>query len=67
MPNCREISALVSKGLDKKLSLPEQFAVRAHLLICSGCRNFKKQSLFIRELGHAYLERLREQPGKIPD
>ncbi|QWF71596.1 zf-HC2 domain-containing protein [Methylomonas paludis] len=58
MPSCREISALVSKGLDKQLSLSERFAVRCHLMICRACRNFQKHSLIMRKISQAYLAQL---------
>ena len=66
MSKCRQISSLVSKGLDKKLSLSERFAVRMHLMICLGCRNFKKQTLFIRKASSNYIDYLQNNPHKKP-
>lgn len=64
MPDCQEISLLVSKGLDKKLSLPERITVRLHLLICSGCRNFSRQTRFISKASHDYLNHLQSGTNK---
>lgn len=64
MRNCREITALVSQGLDKKLSLRERFAVWLHLLICSSCRNFQKQALFIHQAAGHYTEHLKNRLRK---
>ena len=41
MRSCRDITALVSQGLDKKLSLRERLAIRLHVMMCSRCRNFQ--------------------------
>jgi hypothetical protein len=39
---------LVSQGEDRKLALGERVALRAHLLICRGCRNVSAQFKFLR-------------------
>jgi predicted anti-sigma-YlaC factor YlaD len=45
---CKEVSAVVSQGLDRKLSVGERFALKMHLALCQACRNFVKQTAFIR-------------------
>lgn len=55
---CKEVSRLVSEGLDRRLGWSERVRVRVHLAICDGCTNFKKQMLFLRKA----LSRLAEQP-----
>jgi hypothetical protein len=62
MQTCREISALISQGLDKKLSFAERLAIYLHLLICSPCRNFRKHSLFIRKAAQHYVDQLQNKP-----
>jgi predicted anti-sigma-YlaC factor YlaD len=47
-PSCKEVSHLVSQGLDRELGLGERLRLRAHLAICNGCRNFKRQMEFLR-------------------
>jgi len=47
-PSCKEVSHLVSQGLDRELALGERLRLRAHLAICNGCRNFKRQMEFLR-------------------
>ena len=56
MRSCRDISALVSQGLDKKLSLRERFSVRLHVMMCARCRNFQKQTQFIRKAARHYTD-----------
>lgn len=64
MRSCREVTALVSKGLDKKLGLSERMAVGLHLMICSGCRNFQSQTRFIRKAAQAYTEQLQKRSDR---
>jgi len=45
---CKEVSHLVSQGLDRELGWGERMRVRIHLAICDGCTNFKKQMDFLR-------------------
>jgi hypothetical protein len=47
-PSCKEVSHLVSQGLDRELGLGERLRLRAHLAICNGCTNFKRQLEFLR-------------------
>jgi predicted anti-sigma-YlaC factor YlaD len=47
--SCKEATSLVSQGLDRRLGLSEQVALRVHLLICDGCTNFSKQVAFLRK------------------
>ena len=49
MPTCKEVSRLVSQGLDRRLGFIERLRLRVHLAICDGCTNFKKQMEFLRE------------------
>lgn len=64
MRNCREITALVSQGLDKKLALRERFAVWLHVSMCSSCRNFQKQTRFIHKLSDRYTNYLKHKLEK---
>lgn len=61
MRSCREITALMSKSLDKKLGLSERLAIGLHVVMCSGCRNFESQSQFIRKAAHRYAEQLQKR------
>ncbi|CAD6872236.1 zf-HC2 domain-containing protein [Methylomonas fluvii] len=62
MRSCRDITALVSQGLDKKLSLGERLAIGLHVMMCSSCRNFQSQSQFIRRAAKGYIKNLHHQP-----
>lgn len=61
MRSCRDITALVSQGLDKKLGLAERLAIGLHVMMCSRCRDFQRQSQFIRKAAHRYTDELRKR------
>jgi Putative zinc-finger len=46
--SCKEVSQLVSQGLDRRLGWVERVRLRLHLAICDGCTNFNKQMDFLR-------------------
>lgn len=48
MLSCKEVSRLVSQGLDRRLGFAERVGLRIHLAICEGCASFSKQAAFLR-------------------
>ncbi len=66
MRSCRDITALVSQGLDRKLNLSERLAINLHLMMCSRCRSFQRQTQFIRKAAQRYTEHLQNRSGKKP-
>ena len=48
MKSCREVSELISQGLDRELGFGERIALGLHLRICSGCARFNLQLGFLR-------------------
>ncbi len=49
MKSCKEVTQLVSQGLDRDLAAGERVALRVHFLICRGCRNMNAQMAFLRQ------------------
>jgi hypothetical protein len=49
MLSCKEVTRLVSQGLDRRLGFFERLGLRVHLWICDGCTNFSKQMAFLRK------------------
>lgn len=45
---CKEVSRVVSQGLDRRLGFSERLRLRFHLAICDRCASFKKQMAFLR-------------------
>lgn len=64
MRSCREITALVSQGLDKKLGAGERLAIGLHVMMCSRCRNFQSQARFIRTAARRYTDYLKNRSAK---
>lgn len=64
MRSCRDITVMISKGLDKELGFTERFAIGVHLVMCSRCRNFQNQTRFIRQAAHRYIEHLQNRLDK---
>jgi len=53
MKSCKDITALVSASLDRRLTRWERLQVRLHLLYCSGCSRFEQQMLYLRRFMRA--------------
>lgn len=49
MPSCKEVTRLVSEGLDRELDFGERVTLRVHFMMCKGCRNFEAQMARLRE------------------
>ncbi len=64
MLTCKEISQLVSQSLDRKLSLRQRMGVRFHLMMCSLCRAYEKQTLLLRNAVRTYG---RENTERLPE
>ena len=60
MLTCKEVSRMVSQGLDRRLGFAERVRLRMHLAICAGCANFSKQMAFLRKA----MAKLAEQSPK---
>jgi predicted anti-sigma-YlaC factor YlaD len=46
--DCKEVSRLISNGLDQTLPAPERARLRLHFVICETCRNVSEQMQFLR-------------------
>jgi hypothetical protein len=58
--SCKEVSRLVSQGMDRRLPFGRRVSLRVHFAICAGCTNFSKQMRFLRQS----LSKLAEQSPK---
>lgn len=47
--NCKKATWLVSTSFERRLSVKERLGLFFHLLVCSGCRLFKKQVRFLQQ------------------
>jgi hypothetical protein len=46
--NCREVTALVLAGEDRRLGALERLTVRLHMQICAACPKFERQVALMR-------------------
>lgn len=49
MMSCKEATHLISQQLDRKLSAGEAMSLKFHLMMCTGCTNFKNNMAFLRK------------------
>jgi hypothetical protein len=48
MLSCKQVTRLVSQGLDRDLGFTERVRLRVHLAICEGCTHFGQQMKLLR-------------------
>ena len=46
--DCKEVSRLISEGLDAAMPAPERARLRYHFVICQTCRTVNEQMKFLR-------------------
>ena len=54
---CKEVSRLISEGLDQDLPVERQALLRAHLAICRGCDSLRERMAFLRRAMRKVAER----------
>lgn len=54
MMNCKQTTRLLSDAQERELTLKERIAVKLHISMCSGCRNFGSQMPSLRQIARAY-------------
>lgn len=54
MLNCREATRLLSDAQERRISTKDRVALKFHLMMCSGCRNFAHQMDTLRDISHHY-------------
>ena len=52
-PKCKEVTRLVSQGMDRPLPLRTRAALRLHFTVCDYCLRYAKQLKFLREVSRA--------------
>ncbi len=58
MRSCKEITALVSESLDRRLPFGERLAVRLHLMMCKFCSRYREQLIALRLLVNRYVQEI---------
>lgn len=61
MISCKEVTQLVSQGLDRHLSLRERWRLWLHLRACKNCPRFVEQMRFLSNALRRYREGSRDK------
>lgn len=56
MLTCKEVTEVCSVEMERPLKLSEQLSLRTHLMMCSGCTNYRKQMKTLRQVMQSYAE-----------
>jgi putative zinc finger protein len=56
MLSCKEAIEVCSAEQDRPLKMGERVSLRMHLLMCSGCTNYRKQLHALRKVSQAYAQ-----------
>lgn len=65
--NCKQATLLIEKKSAGKLTFREAFELRVHLLGCSFCRIYKKQSRVINEMVQQLFRSSMQADRKLDD
>ena len=49
LPNCKDMTAVMSQSLDRRLTLRERAAMRLHLWVCIWCVWYMEHLRFMRD------------------
>jgi predicted anti-sigma-YlaC factor YlaD len=64
MQTCRDATRSISDSIDHPLPKRDRLALWFHLLMCEGCRTFKRQAEQMRELARGSTD---APPALLPD
>lgn len=56
MLNCKEVTEVCSVEMDRPLRLGERVSLHTHLMMCTGCTQYRKQLKTLREVMRAYAQ-----------
>ena len=56
MLTCQQVTRLLSEAQDRELRLKEKLPLKLHLMMCSGCTNFRQQLDFLRRAAREYAQ-----------
>ncbi len=56
MLSCEEMTEVCSAELERTLRWGERLSLRTHLMMCTGCTNYREQLHELRRITRAYAE-----------
>jgi len=54
MLSCKEVTTLCSQEMERPLHWREKILLRLHVMMCSGCTNFRQHMKTLRQTMHMY-------------
>jgi hypothetical protein len=63
MLKCKEVTALASEALERKLTWHERVGIRLHLMMCKLCSRYVRQLHVLHDASRHLAERSAEQEG----
>ncbi|WP_347986127.1 zf-HC2 domain-containing protein [Methylomonas sp. AM2-LC] len=54
MKTCKEITELLSDGMERPLAWQERLSIRVHIFYCKSCFRFKHQVIFLRKAAEQF-------------
>lgn len=63
---CNEATRLMSDSQERALNLRERLALRMHVVMCSGCRNFERQMQTLRAGMRHFARNRRDREEQSP-
>lgn len=64
MLNCKDVTRLISEGLDHRLSIWQRINLRIHVIMCGACSTYKRQ---IEGLHRLFGLRRQHTKGEVPN
>ncbi len=58
MPNCKEVTRLVSESMERKLPFRKRMGLWMHLSMCKLCGGFRKELQMIQKAARQQAERI---------
>lgn len=65
MMNCHEATRLMSESQERPLSMTERMSLKMHLMMCTGCANFKDQMGTLRVMTRNFAKGKDGQGDKV--
>ncbi len=56
MLNCKQVTEVCSQELERPLKMGEKLALQTHLMMCSGCTNYRQQMKALRLVMQTYAD-----------
>lgn len=56
MLSCKEVTRVCSDELERPLKLGEQASLHLHLVMCTGCANYRRQLRTLRQVMQTYAD-----------